>query len=75
MYDYGMGGVWGIAKAESADDIAAVLPELKVIEKRPEWLDEARIARLHERSKFEVGDETTYPEWLQILIRNRSRET
>lgn len=75
VYDYGMGGVWGIAEAESSSEIVGAFPELRVVEERPAWLDDARMARIQENSKFRVGDERTYPEWLRTLIRNRSGST
>ena len=44
-YDYGMGGLWAVMIAPSPDAIAAVYPELVVVEERPTWLDD-QYARL-----------------------------
>jgi hypothetical protein len=34
-YDYGMGGLWAVMVAPSADAITAVYPELGIAEERP----------------------------------------
>jgi hypothetical protein len=45
-YDYGMGGLWGILMAPSAQAISARYPELIVVAERPEWMDDERYERL-----------------------------
>jgi hypothetical protein len=38
VHDYGMGGLWGYALADSADQIKARFPELDVLDERPAWM-------------------------------------
>lgn len=45
-YDYGMGGVWAMMRARSADEITARYPTVVVVERRPDWMTEAYYARL-----------------------------
>lgn len=49
-YDYGMGGLWGVMYARSADEIAAIYPELFVVEERPHWMDTEELKHLEETS-------------------------
>jgi hypothetical protein len=46
VYDYGMGGLWALVAAESADSIIAKFPELAVVSERPDWLDDKQYQRL-----------------------------
>jgi hypothetical protein len=41
VYDYGMGGLWGIILARSEQEITKEYPELSIVETRPAWMDEA----------------------------------
>jgi hypothetical protein len=45
-YDYGMGGLWGVMIAPSAEAIRAKYPELSVVDERPRWMTEERYAKL-----------------------------
>jgi hypothetical protein len=65
VYDYGMGGVWGFAHANSEEEVTGTFPELKVVHEIPEWMDPDRQARIRLNSSFTVNDPTTYPEWLK----------
>jgi hypothetical protein len=71
LYDYGMGGLWAIAEARSEADLRDCLPELDVVGRRPQWMDDQRFSRLMEE-RFTVADPTTYPDWLTQLITKRS---
>jgi len=71
VYDYGTGGIWGIAVSESEKAITKVFPELKVIHERPEWMSSKQFADLSAVSRFVVGDSSTYPSWLHSLINGR----
>jgi hypothetical protein len=71
VYDYGTGGVWGIAKASSADEVTALFPELQIVSEETAWMSEKRLAKIREVSTFVVGDESTYPQWLQGLEQGR----
>ena len=54
-YDYGMGGLWGIFLAESADEITAVYPELVVVPTRPKWMTEDRYQALRDHELHDVN--------------------
>jgi len=45
-YDYGMGGLWAILIAPSADAITEKYPELVVAPERPPWMDDDRFEQL-----------------------------
>ena len=45
-YDYGMGGVWAIVLADSADEITTRYPEVVIVTDRPAWMDVAHLERL-----------------------------
>ena len=68
VYDYGMGGVWGFATAESIENLS---PELNIIDKEPDWMTAETEARTRAISSFVVGEDATYPDWLRVLIRRR----
>lgn len=67
MYNYGMGGLWGIAIAESERQIRNSFPSLEVFSERPKWMDDAILSSIRANSVFVVGEEDTYPEWLSEL--------
>jgi hypothetical protein len=69
VYDYGMGGVWGVMHARSADEICRRYPELKVIDARPEWLNEELYANIVDKSSYDIDEEPTG--WLRTLIEER----
>lgn len=54
VYDYGMGGLWGIVAARSADEIRSKFPELTVITDRPKWMTDERLSNLHEREWHDI---------------------
>lgn len=45
-YDYGMGGLWAVVEAPSADCIVAKYPEVAVAEERPAWMTHERYEQL-----------------------------
>lgn len=49
VYDYGMGGLWGVMLARSEEEIARLYPELVVVHDRPRWMSDERYARICER--------------------------
>ena len=56
VYDYGMGGVWGIVLARSEAEIAAAYPELTVVRERPSWMSEERYAELARGQTHDIDD-------------------
>ena len=71
VYDYGMGGAWGFARAQSEAEILQTFPELKVVHKTPEWLTLELEKKMRSESSFTIADPTSYPKWLQTLIEQR----
>jgi hypothetical protein len=68
VYDYGTGGVWGLALARDRLEIEQQLPQLRVVETRPAWMDDVQLENIAATSRFSVGDPNTYPEWLRTLV-------
>jgi hypothetical protein len=66
-----MGGLWGFAKAASATEIDNLLPELEIVPTKPDWMTKAQEAKVRAVSSFVVGDESTYPEWLRLMMSER----
>ena len=70
-YDYGMGGVWGFARARSETEILKALPELKVAPGIPAWMTPEYESNVRAVSSFTIGEAATYPDWLQALVADR----
>ena len=70
VYDYGMGGVWGLARAQSEGEILRAFPELKVVHEAPDWMTRERERKLRSES-FAVAEPSTFPDWLRILLAER----
>ncbi len=49
VYDYGMGGLWGVLLAPSEVAIKAKYPELRIASERPAWMTEEAFQRLREQ--------------------------
>ena len=45
-YDYCMGGVWAVVRADSAAAILREYPEVVVQDEPPEWMDEVQLTEL-----------------------------
>ena len=56
VYDYGMGGVWGVMAARSEQEIYQKFPQLKVVETRPDWMSEAYYSDLS-NDTFDIDGE------------------
>jgi hypothetical protein len=46
VYDYGQGAVWIYLLADSADDVERQFPDLKVVDRPPEWMTKADLDRV-----------------------------
>jgi hypothetical protein len=68
VYDYGMGGVWAIVYADSADSITTRYPELTIVDSRPAWMTHEQFARL---AQHDIDAEPAG--LLQDLIAGRGR--
>jgi hypothetical protein len=67
-----MGGLWAFAEARSETEITVAFPELAVFHLRPEWMSEHEEAKIRSEDRFNVGNPTTYPDWLRALIEDRA---
>ena len=45
-YDYGMGGLWGVLLARSAEEITTIYPELGIAAEPPPWMSEKEYEQL-----------------------------
>jgi hypothetical protein len=66
VYDYGMGGVWVVVSADSADAVTDKYPELEVFEERPAWLNDEQYAQLE---RHNIDESPTG--FLRVLIDGR----
>ena len=73
VYDYGTGGIWGLANGTSALEITRVLPELTVVNEKPDWMTAEILNETRLKSSFAVADPNSYPEWLRSLVADRDR--
>ena len=54
-YDYGTGGLWGVFRAHSADEITEIYPELVIADEWPRWMTEKEYEGLRDREMHEVS--------------------
>jgi hypothetical protein len=54
VYDYGMGGLWGIVNARSQAEIADLYPELVVVDDPPAWMSSDRLQRLRDQEWHDI---------------------
>jgi hypothetical protein len=66
VYDYGMGGVWAIIKARSADEITKKYPMFIVRTERPAWMDDDQYKRTADKFTFDIDDPPTG--WLLTVV-------
>jgi hypothetical protein len=53
-YDYGMGGLWGVMLARSAEEITAVYPELTIVRDRPRWMSDDHYASICDHERHDI---------------------
>jgi len=73
VYNYGMGGVWGVAIAATESEVVETFPELEVVLETPLWMTQDRQRQLRCDS-FDVAQPSTYPDWLQTVVKERSAQ-
>jgi hypothetical protein len=71
VYDYGMGGLWGVMDARSRREIELRYPELTIVEQRPDWMSEERYEELCAEQAHDIDGAP----WgiLNALIADRGR--
>jgi len=60
-----MGGVWGIMRARSKDEVLRQYPKLKVVDDRPSWMTDADYKDIEAVSSFDIDDPPSG--WLATL--------
>ena len=56
-YDYGSGGLWGVMRAHSAEEILARYPELSVEAERPKWMTDDLLLDIRRAETHDIDDE------------------
>jgi hypothetical protein len=72
VYDYGMGGLWGIFHACSADEITSLYPELVIVDTPPPWMSSEDLLRLRDEESHDINGAP----WgiLNALLADRARD-
>jgi hypothetical protein len=68
VYEYGMGGLWAIMHADSAEAIADRYPELTIVKSRPAWMTDERFANL---GHYELDSEPA--DLIRAIVADRDR--
>jgi hypothetical protein len=71
VYDYGSGGLWGVMRANSAEEILAKYPELSVTSERPTWLTDVIMEEIRGAESHDIDDEPSG--LLEAVLADRSR--
>ena len=67
VYNYGMGGIWAVIQARSANVILQKYPSLKVETQRPNWMTNDHFDKIAAARTFDIDDPPTG--WLLSLPR------
>jgi hypothetical protein len=67
VHDYGMGGVWGIMRAHSKQDILNKYPMLQIFDERPAWMSEQNYKRIEATNNFDI--DTPPHGWLAEMVK------
>jgi len=70
VYDYGSGGLWGVMRAKSAEEILAKYPELSVTSERRAWLTDIVMAEIRRAESHDIDDEPSG--LLEAVLADRS---
>jgi hypothetical protein len=63
VYDYETGGVWGLIRANSKEEISRKYPRLVILDERPSWMSDADYRNIEAKMKFDIDDPP--PAWLK----------
>jgi hypothetical protein len=66
VHDYGMGGTWVFVWARDAEEIHKRLPELKIMDEYPSWLNGDQLKRVEDTRTFDI-DEIKPDDWIARL--------
>jgi hypothetical protein len=64
VYDYGMGGVWGVITARSEQEIHQKYPSVEIIKIRPDWMSDEDYKNILSKNSFDIDEEPRG--WLAI---------
>ena len=65
VYDYGMGGIWMVFRARSANEIVQKYPMLIPFGERPAWMTAEVHVRIRANRFYDIDEEPTG--WLRNL--------
>jgi hypothetical protein len=72
VYDYGAGGLWGVMRARSVEEILAKYPELRIQSEPPAWMTDAVLADISRAENHDIDGE---PQGLlKVVMADRSRK-
>ena len=54
VYDYGMGGLWGLLLARSEKEIRDLYPELETLRERPPWMKDEMYDRIVRKQRYDI---------------------
>lgn len=69
VYDYGMGGVWSILHARSAEEITQKYPMLLAQMQQPDWMNAEMLQTIADHRTFDIDEPPTG--WLLDLLAKR----
>ena len=55
-YDYGMGAIWSVISAHSADEIKKKYPEFDVFTARPVWMENSEYLSILDDSFYDIDE-------------------
>ena len=67
VYDYGTGSVWALIDAQSEQQVELLYPELKVANRRPDWMDDKIYSDIQAKFHFDIDNPTG---WITNLKRS-----
>jgi hypothetical protein len=70
-FDYGMGGLWAYVEAESAEEIRAKFPELKIVRRPPDWMTPEDAEQIRRTDTYNLDEE---PRGLLAVILNERQQ-
>jgi hypothetical protein len=61
----------GFRPRQAETEILDTFPELKVLHETPEWMTPEQERNVRSESSFNIGEASSYPEWLRKLVAER----
>lgn len=70
-YDYGAGGLWGLMRAGSEEEIHRLYPELVIVYERPPWMTDQDYSRMVQKDTYDLDSPPTG--MLKAIVADRGR--